>query len=77
MYEKDSLLIVRNCDLNLIHDALITQREKVSREAFELINTESNDLVKLKSQIVQMTFLIKDIEDELKKKNLNGKKRAI
>ncbi|WWU66639.1 hypothetical protein QJR26_18015 (plasmid) [Clostridium baratii] len=74
---KDKLLIVSKGDLNLIRDALISKREEVGKQAFELINTESKDLVNLKSQIAQMTFLIRDIESELKNEKLNEKKRAI
>lgn len=74
---NDKLLIVSKGDLNLIHEALLSKREEVGKKAFELINTESKDLVKLKSQIAQMTFLIRDIESELKDENLNEKKRAI
>ncbi|WWU66813.1 hypothetical protein QJR26_18530 (plasmid) [Clostridium baratii] len=77
MYAKDELHKASILELELMYNSLITKREEVSKEAFALIETEDENLVRLKSEIVQIIFLIKDIEDELKNRNLNKKKRAI
>lgn len=63
---KDEILVVSKGELELIHEALLNQREAFSKKAFELIDTGNKDLVKLKSKIAQTSFLIRNIENEIK-----------
>lgn len=63
---KNEILVVTKGELELIHEALLNQREEFSKKAFELIDTGNKDLVKLKSKIAQTSFLIRNIENEIK-----------